>query len=45
MSSLQTLFVDEVKDIYNGEKQILRALPKMVKAAGPALTRAASRSE
>jgi ferritin-like metal-binding protein YciE len=33
LDSLQALFIEEVKDIYNGEKQILKALPRMVKAA------------
>ncbi len=30
---LQDLFMDELKDVYNAENQILKALPKMVKAA------------
>lgn len=33
LDSLQKLFVEEVKDIYNGEKQLLVALPRMAKAA------------
>ena len=33
LDSLQALFIEEVKDIYNGEKQILKALPRMAKAA------------
>jgi ferritin-like metal-binding protein YciE len=33
LDSLQNLFLEELRDIYNGEKQILRALPKMAKAA------------
>jgi ferritin-like metal-binding protein YciE len=33
MESLQELYVDELKDIYSAEKQILKALPKMIKAA------------
>jgi ferritin-like metal-binding protein YciE len=33
LDSLQKLFIDELKDIYNAEKQITRALPKMAKAA------------
>jgi ferritin-like metal-binding protein YciE len=32
-TSLQELFVEELRDIYDGEKRILRALPKMAKAA------------
>ena len=31
--NLQELFVEEVKDIYDAEKQLLKALPKMAKAA------------
>ena len=31
--SLEDLFVDTLKDIYYAEKQILKALPKMAKAA------------
>ncbi len=34
LQSLQDLFVDNLKDLYNAEKQLLRALPKMAKAAG-----------
>jgi ferritin-like metal-binding protein YciE len=33
LDSLEKLFLEELKDIYNGEKQILRALPRMAKAA------------
>jgi ferritin-like metal-binding protein YciE len=33
LDSLQALFIEEVKDIYNGEKQLLVALPRMAKAA------------
>ncbi len=33
MRSLQDLYVDELKDLYNAEQQILKALPKMAKAA------------
>jgi ferritin-like metal-binding protein YciE len=33
MDSLQDLYLKELKDMYNAEKQILRALPKMAKAA------------
>jgi ferritin-like metal-binding protein YciE len=33
MESLRELFVDELKDLYSAENQILKALPKMVKAA------------
>jgi ferritin-like metal-binding protein YciE len=31
--SLQDLFVDELKDVYNAEKQITKALPKMARAS------------
>ena len=31
--SLQELFVEELRDMYDGEKQLTRALPKMAKAA------------
>jgi ferritin-like metal-binding protein YciE len=31
--SLRELFVEEVRDMYDGEKQLTRALPKMAKAA------------
>jgi ferritin-like metal-binding protein YciE len=33
LDSLQSLFIEELRDIYNGEKQILKALPRMAKAA------------
>jgi ferritin-like metal-binding protein YciE len=33
MTTLEDLFVHELKDIYHGEKQLVRALPKMAKAA------------
>jgi ferritin-like metal-binding protein YciE len=33
LDSLQELYVDELKDLYNAEQQILKALPQMVKAA------------
>ncbi|HEV8453369.1 MAG TPA: ferritin-like domain-containing protein [Gemmatimonadales bacterium] len=33
LDSLEKLFVEEVRDIYNAEKQLLRALPRMAKAA------------
>ena len=36
LDSLDSLFVEELKDIYNGEKQILKALPRMAKAAASA---------
>src|SRR4051794_4156631 len=33
MKSLHDLYVDELKDLYSAENQILKALPKMAKAA------------
>ena len=33
MSDLRETFIEELKDIYDAEKQILKALPKMAKAA------------
>lgn len=33
VDSLEKLFVDELRDLYSAEKQIIRALPKMAKAA------------
>jgi ferritin-like metal-binding protein YciE len=33
LDSLEKLFIEELKDVYNAEKQILRALPRMAKSA------------
>ncbi len=33
METLQELYVDELKDLWSAEKQILQALPKMIRAA------------
>lgn len=33
MNSLDDLFVSELKDLYSAEKQLLKAIPKMAKAA------------
>src|ERR1700730_17719289 len=33
LNSLQTLYVDELRDLYNAENQLLKALPKMATAA------------
>lgn len=33
LESLEDLFVSELKDLYSAEKQLLKALPKMAKAA------------
>jgi ferritin-like metal-binding protein YciE len=41
VENLQSLFLDELKDLYSAEKQITRALPKMVRgAASPKLKEA-----
>jgi ferritin-like metal-binding protein YciE len=38
LDSLHDLYVDELKDLYNAESQLLKALPRMAKAAtAPAL--------
>lgn len=39
--SLNDMFIDTLKDVYYAEKQILRALPKMAKAANSAELQAA----
>jgi ferritin-like metal-binding protein YciE len=41
MESLHDLYVEELKDLYSAEKQILRALPKMAKKASHDQLRAA----
>ncbi|MBY0527259.1 MAG: ferritin-like domain-containing protein [Gemmataceae bacterium] len=33
LESLEALFIDQLRDIYNAEQQITKALPKMAKAA------------
>jgi ferritin-like metal-binding protein YciE len=33
MSSLQDLWIEEMRDLYNAENQLIKALPKMAKAA------------
>lgn len=33
LASLQDLFVDELRDLYSAETQLIKALPKMAKAA------------
>ena len=43
-TTLQDLFLDELRDAYHAEKQLLKALPKMAKAASsPELRRAFER--
>jgi ferritin-like metal-binding protein YciE len=41
MKNLQELFVDQLKDVYNAEKQLIKALPRMAKAATTAALRQA----
>jgi ferritin-like metal-binding protein YciE len=41
MNTLRDLFEDELRDIYDAEKQIVKALPKMIKAAGSEQLRSA----
>src|SRR5437763_12565631 len=41
LESLQDLLVDELRDLYNAENQLTKALPKMAKAAGSEELRAA----
>ena len=44
MNPLEELLIDELKDLYSAENQIIKALPKMAKAAGsPDLRRAFER--
>jgi ferritin-like metal-binding protein YciE len=40
-TTLQELFVEELRDMYDGEKRLTKALPKMAKAAGSTELRAA----
>jgi ferritin-like metal-binding protein YciE len=41
LNSLRDLFIDELKDLYDAEKQLLKALPKMAKASSAPELRAA----
>ena len=44
METLRDLYIDELKDLYSAENQIIKALPKMTKAASsPELKRAFER--
>ena len=46
MDTLQELYVDELKDLWSAEHQILRALPRMIKAAAhPKLKKAFAKHE
>ena len=40
LESMQELFLNELKDSYNSEKQIVRALPRLAKAAAKELAQA-----
>ena len=40
LNTLQDLYIQELKDLYSAEKQIVKALPKMVKAASNAQLKA-----
>jgi hypothetical protein len=33
MNTLEDLYIDQLKDLYSAEKQLIKALPKMAKAA------------
>lgn len=33
LKSLKDLYVDEMRDVYDAENQIVKALPKMIKSA------------
>ena len=46
MDSLRELYVEEIKDLYSAENQILKGLPRMIKAAShPQLKRAFMKHE
>jgi len=46
MDSLRELYVEEIKDLYSAENQILKGLPRMIKAAThPQLKRAFTKHE
>ncbi|MDB4879196.1 MAG: hypothetical protein JWL60_642 [Gemmatimonadetes bacterium] len=46
MENLQELYVEELKDLYSAENQILKGMPRMIKAAtNPALKRAFTKHE
>jgi ferritin-like metal-binding protein YciE len=46
LETLRELYVDELKDLYSAENQILKALPRMIKAASnPDLRRALTQHE
>src|SRR3954451_17362065 len=41
MKNLQELFVDQLKDVHSAERQLIKALPRMAKAATTAALRKA----
>src|SRR5579871_3687064 len=41
MENLKDLYIDELKDVYNAENQLVKALPKMAKASSSPQLRAA----
>src|SRR4051812_22986614 len=46
METLQELYIDELKDLYSAENQLLKALPRMAKAAtNPDLRKAFQKHE
>lgn len=46
MDNLQELYVEELKDLYSAENQILKGMPRMIKAAShPQLKRAFAKHE
>jgi len=46
MENLHELYVEELKDLYSAENQILKGMPRMIKAAtNPALKRAFTKHE
>ena len=44
LDTLKDLYVDEIKDLYSAEKQLIKALPKMAKAANDDRLREAFRT-
>jgi len=44
LDSLEKLYLDELKDLYSAEKQLIEAIPKMVKAAKSPKLKAAFRT-
>ena len=44
LNTLKDLYVEEIKDLYSAEKQLIKALPKMAKAANDEQLQAAFRT-